>query len=112
SIGDPIKHRDQLEAILDGLPNEYNALTAIIQYRSDLCPIVEAEAMLLAHEAKLEKSKKVVLSEPLSVNVAHVPPILPIDSIGSSSAAPHPFGGDFCGGRGCWNKVGSATSCL
>lgn len=26
SIDDPISHRDQLEAILDGLPDEYNAL--------------------------------------------------------------------------------------
>ncbi|PNX64325.1 histone deacetylase, partial [Trifolium pratense] len=25
SIGDPISHRDQLEAILDGLPEDYNA---------------------------------------------------------------------------------------
>ncbi|PNX81792.1 retrovirus-related Pol polyprotein from transposon TNT 1-94, partial [Trifolium pratense] len=30
SIGDPTNHRDQLEAILDGLPDEYNALSVII----------------------------------------------------------------------------------
>ncbi|MCH99975.1 retrovirus-related pol polyprotein from transposon TNT 1-94, partial [Trifolium medium] len=56
--------------------------------------------MLLAHEARLEKSKKAVLSEPLSVNVAQVPPISPVDSTGSSSAARHPLGGEFHGGRG------------
>ena len=30
SIDDPISHRDQIEAILDGLLEEYNALASII----------------------------------------------------------------------------------
>lgn len=66
SIDDPISH---LEAILDGLPEDYNTLVSIIQYRSILCPNIEAESMLLPHEAKLDKSKKTTLTEPLSINI-------------------------------------------
>lgn len=74
SIDDPISHRDQLEAILDGLPEESNALASIIRYRPSLCPIIEAESMLLDHEAKLDKSKKTVLTEPLSISAAQASP--------------------------------------
>ncbi|PNX77875.1 hypothetical protein L195_g033846 [Trifolium pratense] len=70
SLGDLIKHCDQLEVILDGLPEEYNALDAGNYYRFELCPIIEAESMFLLHEAKLEKANKVVLSEPFTMNVA------------------------------------------
>lgn len=70
SIGDPVSHRDHLDAFVEGLPEEYEALAAIIQYRAGLCDILDAESMLLAHEAKLEKYKKNVLTESLSINVA------------------------------------------
>lgn len=73
SIGDPVTHRDHLDAIVEGLLEEYEALSVIIQYRSGLCDILEAESMLLSHEAKLEKQKKLVLAEPLSINVAQAP---------------------------------------
>lgn len=69
STKDPILHRYQLEVILDGLPDEFNALASIIQYRPTLCPIIEAGPMLLYHEAKLDRFKKSVLIEPLSINV-------------------------------------------
>lgn len=74
SIGDPVRFRDHLETILDGLPDEYHAIVAVIQNRSDICTIAEVEAMLLSHDVRLEKSKKKLLadSSTLSVNVAQV----------------------------------------
>lgn len=36
--------------------------------------------MLLSHELKLEKEKKSVLAEPISVNVTQVTPTAPSDS--------------------------------
>lgn len=42
SIGDLVSHHDQLEAALDGLPNEYQALTSVIQYRDEACPMIIA----------------------------------------------------------------------
>lgn len=62
---------------LNGLPDEYNAVASIIQYRTTLFPIIEAESMLLAHEAKLDKSRKNVLTEHLSINVAQAAPATP-----------------------------------
>lgn len=75
SIGDPVMRRDHIDAIVEGLLEEYEALAAIIQYRPDLCDLMDAESMLLAHEAKLDKQKKLVLAEPLSINVAQAPPV-------------------------------------
>ncbi|KAI5442829.1 hypothetical protein KIW84_011739 [Lathyrus oleraceus] len=68
SIDDPVSHRDQLEAILDGFPDEFNALVSIIPYRPTLCHIIEDESMLLNHEAKLDRSNKRTLTEPMFVN--------------------------------------------
>lgn len=70
SIDDLISHRDQIEVVLDGLPQEYNTVASTIQYRPNLCPIIEVESMILSHEVKLEKAKKNVLGEPIFVNVA------------------------------------------
>lgn len=73
SIDDPISHCDQLEAILDGL-HEYNALVSIIQYCTDMCPIIEAESLLHSHESRLEKLKKTMITEPMTVNLAQGTP--------------------------------------
>nr|KAI5438491.1 hypothetical protein KIW84_024289 [Pisum sativum] len=56
------------------LGSELKSITKayIIQYRTTLRPIIEAEPMLLSHEAKLERAKKSILTEPLSINVALV----------------------------------------
>lgn len=80
SIDDPILHNDQIEAILDGLPEEYNDLASIIQYRPHLCPIIEAESMLISHEGKLETAKKTVVTEPIFVNVAQATPLVTADT--------------------------------
>ncbi|KAI5399647.1 hypothetical protein KIW84_064829 [Lathyrus oleraceus] len=82
SIDDSISHRDQLEAILDGLSEDYNALASIIQYRSTICPIIEVESVLLSNEATLDKAKQTILTGPLSVNVAQV-------LINSTQSLPH-----------------------
>lgn len=74
SIDDPMSHTDQLESILDGLPDEFNALDSTIQYLHIMCSIIEVEFMLLDHEAKLERTRKNVLTEPLFVNVAPLVP--------------------------------------
>lgn len=64
-----------LEDIVEGLPEEYGPLAAIIKYCTEPCDILDAELMLLSHEAKIEKHKKLVLAERLSINVAHTQPI-------------------------------------
>ncbi|KAI5438585.1 hypothetical protein KIW84_024357 [Lathyrus oleraceus] len=56
SIGDLVSHRDQLEAILDGIPREYQTLASIIQYRNEPCALIVTETMLLSHETRLDKA--------------------------------------------------------
>lgn len=69
SIENMISHRDQLEAILDGFIDEYNALASIIQYPIVICPIIEAEYMLLSNESKIDKIKKIVIYESMFINL-------------------------------------------
>ncbi|MCI02605.1 retrovirus-related Pol polyprotein from transposon TNT 1-94, partial [Trifolium medium] len=71
SIGDPISVRDHMETILEGLSEDYNALSAVIQYRDSdgPCPVLVAEAMLLTHKSRLERMKKATIIDPVSVNI-------------------------------------------
>lgn len=68
SIGDPVSHRDQLEAIVDGLPPEYHALASIIQYCDQPCEPV-AETMLLSREARVDRAPRSSSLESLTVNL-------------------------------------------
>lgn len=82
SISDSVSHCDLIEAIVEGLPEDYSALGAIIQYRTDPCDLLDAKSMLLSHEAKLEKQKQLGLLEPISINLAQsvpqsMPPTVP-----------------------------------
>lgn len=83
SIDDPVSHRDRLEAILDGLPDEYNTLASIVQYPPTMCSNIEVESMLLSHESKLEKVKKTVVTEPMSINLTQ-------GSVPASDSHPNP----------------------
>jgi hypothetical protein len=88
SIGDPISLRDHMEAILEGLPEEYNAISTVIQYRESdgPCPVLVAEAMLLSHEARLERMKKSPLPDLVSVNVAQATPEVSASSSSSKTS--------------------------
>ncbi|RDX76606.1 hypothetical protein CR513_43381, partial [Mucuna pruriens] len=68
SIEYSMSNHDHLDAVLDGLLEEYIALAAIIQYCTEPYDILEVESMLLVYEAKLKKNKS--LAAPLSINIA------------------------------------------
>ncbi|KAI5431146.1 hypothetical protein KIW84_035344 [Lathyrus oleraceus] len=69
SIGDLMSHCDQLEAILDGLPIEYQALASIIRYGDEPCGFIVAETMLLSHEACLDRAPHLSPQDSLSVDL-------------------------------------------
>ncbi|KAI5429055.1 hypothetical protein KIW84_033882 [Lathyrus oleraceus] len=88
----------------------------IIQYQATICPIIEVESMLLDHEAKLDRSKKRTLIEPMSVNVTQTtlapPQVVSQVQTDPSQLMPHNYmpncttmpnfadnHGGFCGGR-------------
>lgn len=64
SIGDPISHSDQLETVLDGLSSEYQAITMIIHYHDDPCPMTVYVTMLLSHEIRLDRANQIPITEP------------------------------------------------
>lgn len=74
SIGDPVPLRNLIEVVLDALPEEYDPIVVAMNSKEDLCSLDELESSLLAHESRLEKNRKVVLTEPVSVNLTQAPP--------------------------------------
>jgi len=63
AIGAPVSIEDQIEAIVDGLSEDYDPFVASIMSRSEPYTINEIEALLLAQEERLVKPRSV---DPLS----------------------------------------------
>lgn len=74
SIGDHVPHCNLIEVVLDALPEEYNPIVAAMNSKEDLCSLDELESSLLAHESRIEKNRKVVLTESVTVNLTQVSP--------------------------------------
>ncbi|XP_010531643.1 PREDICTED: uncharacterized protein LOC104807900 [Tarenaya hassleriana] len=58
-LGKPMDHEDVLEAILDGLPEEFKPVIDVVQARDTAISISELHEKLLNHEAKLHISASV-----------------------------------------------------
>jgi len=58
AIGSPLSDADHIEAILDGLPDDYDGFVTSILSRTEPYTVEEIEALLLAHEERLEKHKQ------------------------------------------------------
>ena len=71
-LGKVVDHEDQIDLILDGLPEEYKSVIDQVEERDTPPSITELHERLLNHEAKLLSSNDtVVLHTPVIVNVAH-----------------------------------------
>jgi len=92
-VGSNVSTEDHLEAILDGLPEEYDSFITSVTSRLDPYTIEDIEALLLAQEERFDKHKS--LDHPLiQANTASTQwnPSVPSRS---------PFRGtNLCGGRG------------
>lgn len=73
AIGDSITYQDHVDAILDGLPEEYGALVMMIYRRSEPPTISKVEGLLLVQEAQLDKFKQELNPGIVTVNVAQGP---------------------------------------
>jgi len=69
TCSDPVLPREHLDAILEGLPEDYEPVIYVIESKFDPLPIHEVEALLLAHESRSQKFRKKLLESP-SINVA------------------------------------------
>ena len=75
AIGAPVSTEEYIESILDGLPGDYNPLVTSIISRLDPYSIEEMEALLMAVEARIEKTighelAASQISSPVQANVA------------------------------------------
>ncbi|RVX16346.1 Retrovirus-related Pol polyprotein from transposon RE1 [Vitis vinifera] len=69
SLGHILTDKDHIDAILDGLTDEYDAFITSILARSESYTIEEVESMIMAQEARIEKNAKSLDSTP-SANFA------------------------------------------
>jgi len=51
SIGSPISLQQQIDAILEGLPQDYHSVISVIESKFQPLTIEEVEVLLLAHKA-------------------------------------------------------------
>ena len=55
SVGGLILPQEHIDAILKGLPQDYHSVIFVIESKFEPFLIEEVDAMLLAHEARLQK---------------------------------------------------------
>jgi len=71
-VGCPISTEDHIEAILDGLSDEYDPFIPSIMSRHDPYMVEDIESLLLAREGRIEKAKHYI-DHILQANVSYVP---------------------------------------
>ncbi|RVW50500.1 Retrovirus-related Pol polyprotein from transposon TNT 1-94 [Vitis vinifera] len=69
SVGVSLSTKDHVESILDGLPNDYESFVTSVILRNDDFSVEEIEALLMAHESRVEKNNSSLDSSP-SAHVA------------------------------------------
>ena len=71
SIGDPVPHKDLIEVVLEALLEEFNAVVASVNRKTEIISLDELESQLLTQESRNERFKKVAITEPASINLSH-----------------------------------------
>ncbi|GAU36893.1 hypothetical protein TSUD_220620 [Trifolium subterraneum] len=71
TVGDVVSEQEQVDAILEGLPEEFNLFVIMIYSRFDSPTVEDFEALLILQEAQFEKFKQELHAPSVSANVAH-----------------------------------------
>lgn len=70
AIGDIVSDQEHINAIVDGLPEEYNSFVLMIYSRLDSPSIEEVESILMMQEAQFEKYRQELTNPSVSANLA------------------------------------------
>ncbi|GAU19342.1 hypothetical protein TSUD_336290 [Trifolium subterraneum] len=70
AVGDLVSDREQVDAILEGLPEEFNSFVMMVYSRFDTPTVEDVEALLLLQEAQFEKFRQELASPSVSAHVA------------------------------------------
>lgn len=73
AIGETVSEQDQVDTILDGLPEDYGPFVMMIYRRSESPSVADVESLLLVQEAQFEKFKTELSTGSVSVNVTQGP---------------------------------------
>lgn len=71
SVGAPLSESDHIDAILEGLPEDYNGFIVSLTSRTDPYTVNQVESLLTAQEERIEKFKKEV-TPTMTANAAQV----------------------------------------
>ncbi|GAU20748.1 hypothetical protein TSUD_231620 [Trifolium subterraneum] len=72
AMGEMITEQEQVEAILDGLPEEFNSFVMMVYSRFDTPTIEYVEGLLMIQEAQFEKFRQELTNPSVSANVAQM----------------------------------------
>jgi histone deacetylase 1/2 len=72
AVGDVISQQEQVDAILGGLPEEFNSFVMMIFSRFDTPTVEDVEALLLLQEVQFEKFRQELANPKGSANVSQV----------------------------------------
>jgi histone deacetylase 1/2 len=71
AVGDFVSESEQVDSILEGLPEDFNSFVMMIYSRFDTPTVEDVEALLLLQEAQFEKFKQELANPSVSANIAH-----------------------------------------
>jgi histone deacetylase 1/2 len=70
AVGDVVSELEQVDAILEGLPKEFNSFIMMVYSRFETPTVEDVEALLLLQEVQFEKFKQELTNPSVSANVA------------------------------------------
>ncbi|MCH81099.1 retrovirus-related Pol polyprotein from transposon TNT 1-94, partial [Trifolium medium] len=70
AVGDTVSDRDQVDAILEGLPEDFNSFIMMVYSRFDSPTVEDVEALLLLQEAQFDKFRQELASPSVSAHIA------------------------------------------
>ncbi|PNX93258.1 histone deacetylase, partial [Trifolium pratense] len=72
AVGDVVSEQEQVDAILEGLPEDFNSFVMMIYSRFETPTVEDVEALLLLQEVQFEKFRQELANPKVSANVAQV----------------------------------------
>lgn len=92
-IGDPLPSSHHINVILESFfPSDYASVVSVIKSKFDFLDLEEVEILVVAHELRLAKFKKISTLDFVSLNINHIVPSSPghVDFQTSSYEPPPP----------------------
>ena len=95
-VGNPVPHEEHVDAILEGLPQDYAPVISVIESKFETPPVAEVEALLLAHESRANRFRKQSFAPSINYTQGYVLPNSNYTSTRNNSNSGYGRGG---GGR-------------